>query len=144
MKTSSAPSLTLGPPPRFTLRAMLIPLDRLWRRFFRWEDRLPIILHVDHWPFFGRGLCKQGVAEGAHFGIGAISIFVRCIGVMHQPHEAQALAERSPFQPFLVAIGVAKGKDRLAPDDAIDGFRLARPVINEEHLGLFDQRRTCI
>src|SRR4029079_18900442 len=136
MKTISAPSLALGPPPRFTLRAMLIPLDRLWRRFCRWEDRLPIVLHVDHGPAFGRRLVER-LVELADVGLAVVGIFAHRVGVMHQPHEAQALAERGPFQHLLVAVGVAEGEDRLAPDDAIDGFRLARPIIDEEQLELF-------
>ena len=63
---------------------------------------------------------------------------------MDQAHEAQPLAGRGPFQHLLVAVGIAEGEDRMAPDDAIDGLRLARTVIDEEHLGLFDQRRACV
>src|SRR3989304_4453005 len=137
MKTISPPGLAvgLGPPPRLTLRAMLMQLCRLRARFCRGEDRFPVVLHVYHGPAVGRRLVER-LVELAHVGIAVIGIFPRRVGVMPEAHEAEALAERRPFQHLLVAGGIAEGEGGLPPDEVIDAFRLAGAVVDQQPLWL--------
>src|SRR4030067_45811 len=98
MKTISPPGLALdlGPPPRLTLRAMLMQLCRLRARFCRGEDRFPVVLHVYHGPAFCRTLVER-LVELAHVGSAVIGIFPRRVGVMHEAHEAEALGDCRTF-----------------------------------------------
>src|SRR5690348_8635829 len=58
---------------------------------------------------------------------------------MHEPHEAEALARRSPLQHLLIAIRIAECEDRLPSDEMVDAFGLARTVVDEQNLRHFDQ-----
>src|ERR1700674_1430927 len=143
MKTIPALGLVLKAPARFALRAMLIALLRSRTGLRRGEDGLPIVLHVNHGPAFGSRLVER-LVELADIGVPVIGVFAHRVGMMHEPHEAEVLADSSPFQHLLVAVGIAEGEDRLAPDEMVDAFGLPRPVVDEQDLGLLHQDRARI
>src|SRR4029450_2316696 len=132
-----------GPPDRLTTRAMLMrdlaSLSSLGSR----KDRLPIVLHVHPRPAFGSRLVER-LVELAYSRIPVIGVFAHGISVVHKAHEAKASAGRGPSPPLLVAIGIAEGEDRLPTDEMVDALGLARTIIDEQHLGRFDQNRARV
>src|ERR1700674_3969181 len=135
MKTIPALGLVLKAPARFALRAMLIALLRSRTGLRRGEDGLPIVLHVNHGPAFGSRLVER-LVELADIGVPVIGLFAHRVGMMHEPHEAEVLADSSPFQHLLVAVGIAEGEDRLASGLKSGSFGHPPPPVDAERRGL--------
>ena len=55
-----------------------------------------------------------------------------------EPHTA---ASSRPFEHLLIAVGVAERHDRAAPNERVNPFRFARPIIDEEDLRLAQELR---
>src|SRR6266508_2353204 len=58
---------------------------------------------------------------------------------MHQPHESRATAAGRPLQHLLIAGRIAKSEDGTLADEALDPFRLARLIVDEENLRQLNQ-----
>jgi hypothetical protein len=69
------------------------------------------------------------LVETAHIGVAIVGPFALRIGVMQNAHEAQVITRRRPFEHLLVAVGVAKGKDRTPANEFMDAHRLAGTVL---------------
>src|SRR4051794_38498215 len=86
------------------------------RQLIEGKDALPVVLHVDHGPLVHRcGI--QGDVEPSEMRLAIVGIFSHRIGMMDdqaKPHTTGA--ERRPLQHLEIAVGVAEGSNRSAPD----------------------------
>src|SRR6266540_2838209 len=58
---------------------------------------------------------------------------------MHETHESRATAAGRPLQHLLIAGRIAKSEDGTLADEALNPFRLARLVVDEENLRQLNQ-----
>src|ERR1700734_701155 len=100
----------------------------------------PVPFHIGHRPSLGAGLI-EGLVETTHMRLPVIGIFALGISVVHDAGEPRAAAGSRPFQHLLVTIRIAEGKDWAPPDEAVDTDRLAGPIVDEIHFGLFNENR---
>src|SRR5258708_30098071 len=128
-----------GPAPRdhcgvAKLRCIFSTSWSMLKSFFYRKNRLPILLHVDDRPAL-RGRLVQRLVELADLRLPVVGVFALGIGVVHEPHEARAIAGRGPLQHLQIAVGVSECKNGTTPDKTIDADRLAGAVIHEFDLG---------
>ena len=99
------------------------------------EDTLPVLLHVDDGPPVHRCGVQRHV-QFAEMRMAIVGIFAFRIGVVDdQAKSGTAAAERRPLQHFEIAVGIAEGGDRTAPDVLVDADRLASLVVDKINLG---------
>src|SRR5580692_3478685 len=129
---SARPQATLGSTMRmrstqlFSFRYLLCPIasgrlsseQRAAASMRVGKHFLPILLHIDDGP----ALCLRFIpclVELADFGLPVVGVFALRIGVVHEPGKARPASRHGPLQHLQIAIGIAEGKDRPPPDEAV-------------------------
>src|SRR4051812_6292475 len=102
------------------LQSLVMPLKTTGRLLApEWENRFPVVLHVDNSPAFGH-CYVEGDIKFADRGRTVVSPFPLGVGVVHEQSEADAAASLGPLKHLQVAVRVAECCNGAATDVHLD------------------------
>src|SRR6266550_662177 len=97
------------------------------------KDGLPIVFHADHRPVILLRFGHERVTERADLRLCAVGKLAHRVIVMHEHHQARAVASLRPLQHLLIAVRVAERGDGTAADVRVDTDWFAGLVVDEVH-----------